>query len=248
MTVSIPFFLIMGEGKTDLGNKIPGKSGWELNPGPVYFFIDTVFEEIFKFSPYLTGEIENHFKLMTKSELKDYSNNIKNSQPRSIKLPGHKAKGMTIHGFKSRCLALKAKEISASEQVEIIPIYYTDADTIDNATFTEKLKDISTGFQCVNGSKGIAMVPKPTSESWILCVADSYANGAKYENAPTNDHSPNNLKKQVAVKLNCADKTAATQNELCQFIEQQLPLSVNKLCSELSSFEIYLENFSRSVT
>ena len=61
------------------------------------------------------------------------------------------------------------------------------------------------GFQSVDYRNGVPMVPKPRSESWLLCHYQDtpYENCARFEDLPANDRAENSGKKLLARFFNC---------------------------------------------
>jgi len=55
------------------------------------------------------------------------------------------------------------------------------------------------GFKIEKFDRGVAMIPKPKSEAWLLCALrnKAYENCQKLEDRSGNDDSPNSLKKEL---------------------------------------------------
>ena len=68
------------------------------------------------------------------------------------------------------------------------------------------------GFDKAEFRKGVPMVPKTRSESWILCVVDkNAARVSYYENLPGSDKSPKSGKKVLSKMLGCSEKENYTK-------------------------------------
>ncbi len=111
-------------------------------------------------------------------------------------------KGTGLFLVNAVALAKIAKEKSKELDEEVIAILFRDSDgtNSDNKSlWKDKLESINRGFQIESFSQGIAMIPKPKSESWLICALqkDKYQNCKKLENRSGNDNSPNNLKDEL---------------------------------------------------
>jgi hypothetical protein len=79
-------------------------------------------------------------------------------------------------------------------------------------------------------SKGVAMLPKPKSEAWLLCaIKNSYQNCANLENESGNDDSPNSLKEQLEV-------FALSHEEICEKIKNG-EIDIGKI--NMNSFNVF---------
>ena len=63
----------------------------------------------------------------------------------------------------------------------------------------EKVASIENGFKMEKFTRGVAMVPKPKSEAWLICALKDkpYENCEELEERSGNDKSPNNLKDEL---------------------------------------------------
>ena len=92
------------------------------------------------------------------------------------------------------------------------------------------------------------MLAKPKSEAWLLCLADGYQNGNRYENGPANDDAPNPLKLQLCCKIAPdSENKALSSIELCQFMEEVGEIDFKRLSDELPSFAAFVERFLKAM-
>ncbi|HHX2503729.1 TPA: hypothetical protein ACU8BH_001105 [Neisseria subflava] len=241
-------FLLSGEGKTDFGQKNPTNGGVTVEYGPLSYILSKMVEEKFCYSPI---ELDNSnpdgcFYFFSKSELCDYSKNLSNSR-KLTGMPGQKSSSLKGHGRLAFALGLKAIEISAEKNDEVIPVFFRDTDNSTNRDYIDKLESIKDGFtRAKTGPKNIPVLAKPKSEAWLLCIADDYCHGSVYEEGPANDDSPNSLKKQLGIKLADLEFTKDGYNygneDLCNFIKN-FDLNFDKLCKELKSFKDFYSSF-----
>ncbi|MGP9594840.1 hypothetical protein, partial [Halomonas sp. AOP42-C2-25] len=122
----------------------------------------------------------------------------------------------------ARALAQCAKELAAEIGDGVIAVLFRDSDGTASAgrgDWQTKYDSILEGFEAEGFSYGIAMMPKPKSEAWLLCALkpDSpYQHCAGLEQASGNDDSPNALKKQLDAALQgqtSADELAETAKD-----------------------------------
>lgn len=111
-------------------------------------------------------------------------------------------KGTGLFLVNAVALAKIAKEKSKELDEKVIAILFRDSDgtNSDNKSlWKDKLESINRGFQIENFNQGLAMVPKPKSEAWLICSLqrNKYQNCKKLENRSGNDKSPNNLKDEL---------------------------------------------------
>lgn len=241
-------FLLSGEGPTDLGKNILGKSGIEFVPGPMSYFIDGLHQEKYAYS--ILENDTGQLQLVSETELSTFAKQEKGKNPKNMLIPGIKNHQLKPHGFMARALAWKAALIQQESNEDcVIPVFFRDTDSNENADYQEKLDSINYGF-AVGGfpNRGVAMLPKPKSEAWLLCLADGYQNGIKYENGPANDNAPNPLKLQLCCKIAPdSESKALSSAELCQFMKNFGQIDFDRLSEELPSFADFVKRFRNAM-
>lgn len=210
--------VLSGEGKTDLG-ELDFETG-EFKAGAMYMIIDKIIETKYNYSPYRTSK--DNIKYIPESELSKKAKSLK-----PIKLPSANSKKETAYFFRNaRALAIFSKEYENS-----IAIFFRDSDGTNSSTNSEwqdKYDSILKGFDSTNFKKGIAMLPKPKSEAWLICaLKNKYQNCNNLENESGNDASPNSLKKQLEV-YNLSNE------QICEKIENN-EIDIEKI--KMNSFE-----------
>lgn len=203
------YLVLSGEGKTDIGHCNNQASSCEcddFNPRAMTIIIDQI--------------IDQWFYNNRNYELSCLSNKqvtyISENHLQSIRLP--KEKKMSLSGKKSpketkyfyenaRSLASFAKEKqekldSSGNRTQVIAVLFRDADGTASSKRGEyqfKRESMKKGFEKEGFFHGVAMIPKPKSEAWLLCATkdDPYIGCSRLENASGNDNSPDPLKKQL---------------------------------------------------
>lgn len=185
--------VISGEGKTDIG--VGSYVDNAFIPAPMYYIIDKITEKKLSYSIYdLTPEL---ITFISKAEL------IKVCK--SMKSFVGKKRGQETGIFYKNAIGLSkiTKEIcKAKDDEDAIAILFRDSDGTGNSPsnlYDKKIESIENAFenQSING---VAMVPNPKSEAWLICALkeNQYQDCAILEKRSGNDDSPNNLKDELA--------------------------------------------------
>ena len=216
------YFLLSGEGPTDLGVCSDGMTQCEGEnhlQGPLAIIVSQMAEQRIKYS-----FIESHFYgFISKSELKSRASIFKKKRG-NPSLPGKKRQKETEYFYRNaRALALAAKDKEEElNDDEVIAVLFRDSDgsaSADRGLWQHKKDSIIRGFKDEGYEKGVPMVPKPKSEAWIICaVKDTPYQGCNsLENRSGNDKSPQSLKKELAEILE--GQTSRTQ--LCELVNDR---------------------------
>jgi len=88
------------------------------------------------------------------------------------------------------------------------------------------VQSILDGFEDSGFQKGVAMVPKPTGEVWILCCLQNYQHCDKLEDLPGNQVSsnhPKNIIRQRIGNVPTRETLLALVCEVCDTEKMDLP-------------------------
>lgn len=211
------FFLLSGEGPTDLGQCCQGKDiciGVDYQHGPLAIFVDRLVMRRHRYSPLESG----HIGFVSKSVHAKRVSEVKRSK--SVSLPGSKRDKETLYFYNNaRLLAKIAIEREKELRDTVIAILFRDSDgtaSADRGLWRNQYEAIIAGFLTEKFSRGVAMLPKPKSEAWILCaVKNGYLHCHGLEERSGNDHSPNSLKAELESLLG----QPATSTVLCEMID-----------------------------
>lgn len=181
--------VLSGEGKSDIG--LFREIDSEFIAGSMYFIIDKLIEQKYDFSPYSAKE--DLITFIPKVELIKYSKKL----PPYTGKKGAKGTGYFIHNAiaLAKIANQKAKEI----EDEVMAVLFRDSDGTKSSIggmWEDKVDSIEQGFKIGQFDRGVAMVPKPKSEAWLICaLKDTPCQQCnKLEERSGNDDSPNNLK------------------------------------------------------
>lgn len=192
------WLLLSGEGPTDLGDsrvELLFDGVHDLEPGPLAVIVDQLVAAQLKYSVFELG----HVGYVRKQTL-----DVVARERGGWVLPGRKhGVGTAMFVKNAQALAAVATKVAEQTDDEVVAILFRDADgtrSTPDSNWAEKRASMMEGFKRAQYSRGVAMVPRPKSEAWILCAlkADAYSGCDALEDAPRNDHSPNSLKKQLA--------------------------------------------------
>ena len=208
--------LVSGEGKTDMGElNYPFNDPANFKKGPMTCLAEKIIKQH-------TGETP-HIELVAKKTL---TQKAKNS--RKMKLPGKKSRQKTAYFYKKAYILGKI----ALEKGEDIAILFRDTDGTQSTSpsnWKERADSIHDGFKDSGFPNGVAMVPKPTSEAWILCCLQNYKNCQKLEDLSGNQSSSKHPKKiieqitgsaptmEILVEITCKDNCDTEQIDMPSF-------------------------------
>lgn len=236
------YLLLSGEGVGDMGRCRHGTSCErpDFEEGPMAIIVDQLIEVFQGFDmSHLDSELVGFVseKHLAESKLP--------TQRKSMSLPGKKKPKETQYYYENaRALAALAKNKSELKKSPVIGVLFRDADGTASAgrgDWQDKRNSMIAGFKAENFDLGVAMLPKPKSEAWLLCASQKnrYQHCARLENESGNDASPNSLKQQLAAALDGADNRAEINALLYEKV-----IDVERI--DMPSFNFFKDNL-RSV-
>jgi len=217
------FLLLSGEGASDIGTQ-------NDEIGPMTKFVDSWIERRSNYSLVELG----HYTIIPEARLVDIWNESRKNRSKT----GKKNQRETRYFYNNaRALALIAKLESSKRGVEVIPILFRDADDPSpNGEWANKRKSMLNGFEIEEVVNGVPMIPKPTSEAWVLCaLRENYQNCEKLENEKSSPDSKNPLKDQLEQHLG-EPGTRSILNDKIDYGE----LDINKIV-DMPSFNAFKE-------
>lgn len=249
--------MMTGEGVTDMGacnNEQPTCSEERLDVGPM---ASLLFKLVMHHLPDWNvdnlnqANPEDHMTLISGSWLKAEGKKRKRGLIRSSKSV---QKGMIVHAQRAQMLAE-----FADQNGHEVAAYFHDTDGSrsqleDTPDRQEKItQSIKAGFRAAKfEDRGLAIVPKPTSEAWLICAAKDhqYQDCSRLETSLSgNEHSPNRSPKvMLGTILEKPDYTRDDLNELVEQIDvsqldmpsfdslrEQVKVSINAICGEVNN-------------
>lgn len=214
------FFLFSGEGVTDLGTcarlATPCK-GDDYQPGPMAIIVDQIVAARHGYSLLEVGCCG----FVSRRILGDRKSELKTSK-KGIRLPGKKRAKETQYFFNNaRMLARIAKDEERTLNDEVVAVLFRDSDTASagRGDWEGKRQSMLNGFEAEGFTRGVPMMPKPTSEAWLLCALQQhpYQNCADIENRTGSSRSPHSLKNELAMRLG----QPVSAEELCDIIAKR---------------------------
>jgi hypothetical protein len=185
--------VLSAEGSSDLGKLSYGSNAFV--PASMYYLIDKIIEKKLGYSFYeLTPEL---ITFIPKVELVKIGKKLPPYTSKKIK------KGQALFLVNSIALAKVAKKRAKElEDDDVIAILFRDSDGTNSTSkgmWEDKIESIENGFKMEKFTKGIAMIPKPKSEAWLICALKDkpYQQCKKLEDRSGNDDSPHNLKDEL---------------------------------------------------
>lgn len=209
--------VLSGEGPSDLGHCANGQGECQIpdfQHGAMACFVDKEIKQWMGYS--LLECTPKNYIFVSKHTLVSAAQRLRENR-KSMSLTGKKRPGLETGFFYSnaRMLGERAMQLAKDYQDTAIAVLFRDCDGTHSSPASErqaKVNSIRQGFDDAGlGHRGIAMVPKPKSESWMLCVLrDNYQHCARLENLSGNDNVANSAKDQLSAALQ-GDISAASQ-------------------------------------
>lgn len=237
------FFLVSGEGPGDIGRCRQGEQcdGADFQPGPMSLILDQLVEQIqgYDFS-HLAGE-----QIGFVSE-KHLANHKQPATRKKMRLPGKKKPKETAYFYNNaRALAALAKTKRQQIGTHVIAVLFRDCDGTASANrgiWQDKRNSMMEGFRAEEFKLGVAMVPKPKSEAWLLCATKTnrYQHCALLEDESGNDNSPNSLKNQLNNSFD-GDSSTAQLNKALQ------TKRIDIMQIDMPSFNAFKEDLEQAV-
>jgi hypothetical protein len=238
------YLLLSGEGPGDIGVCYPANDSCErsaFREGPMAIMVDQLVE---LFQGYEMSHLDtDRVSYVSKSCLSDYK---RPARKKSMSLKGKKKSAETRYYFENaRVLASLAKVKSAEIGDQVIAVLFRDADGTASAgrgNWSDKRDSMINGFEAENFDLGVAMIPKPKSEAWLLCAIkeNPYQHCDSIEDGSGNDRSSNPLKEQLEKAI---DGNGGRDN-INQLVADQT-IDIRKI--DMPSFNTFKEDLKRAV-
>ncbi len=204
--------ILSGEGASDFG----GSGCYGDRPGPMAMLVDQIIEDRYDYSPFSCSMVQWHSRV-------SLSDRAKKNPLRKISLPGVKRpQGYLVYYTHANTLARIAKEQELEAGAPSLSVMFRDSDGTSSSPqrhWDLVTEAIAGGFADADYSFGVAMVPKPKQEGWLVCALkeEPYISCQYLEDESGNDSSPEPLKKTLANVFGREPTTA----DMCEWIEQR---------------------------
>ena len=212
----ITSILVTGEGSSDMGGSNNGQStstGEFYNLGPMALLAVRLLQKIIP--DWNEDNIDfqspnNWITCISGNELARQAKGVRKHRP-STKLK----KGFVEHANRATTMAGYAKDNGHQ-----LAFYFHDTDKCD---FDDLHQSIMLGFNGIEGVHGIPMIPKPTSEAWLICgqKQEPYAHCTALETELSGNDaaSDENAPKKVLSRLLGQEATTEQQYEMVTGID-----------------------------
>ena len=222
--------VLSGEGNSDLG--LFSQYHNAFIAGSMYYIVDNIIEKRYEFSCY--DYKDEMITFIPKVELTKLTKRLP-------PFTGKKASKGTAY-FRNNAIALAkiAKKKSKELEDEVIAILFRDSDGTSSTIkglWEDKVASIENGFQIEKFDRGVAMIPKPKSEAWLICALKNkpYENCKKLEDRSGNDDSPYNLKDEL--------ESFGIELETINEMIKKGKIDIDKI--EMPSFKYFVEKLHR---
>lgn len=238
------YLLLSGEGPGDIGVCYPANDSCDragFREGPMATIVDQLIEV---FQQYEMSHLEcDLVSYVSESYLSD---NKRPTRKKSMSLKGKKKPAETRYYFENaRVLASVAKAKSAEVGDQVIAILFRDSDGTASAgrgDWQDKRDSMIKGFEEESFDLGVAMIPRPKSEAWLLCAVkdNPYQHCASLEDWSGNDRGSNPLKAQLERALG----GASGRDSINQLVVDRT-IDINRI--DMPSFNTFKEDLKRAV-
>ena len=240
------YFLFSGEGPSDLGFGLSANlsEGNNYKPGPLTLLVSQIVDDL---DGYSIMEFQC-FGYVSKKHLKEYFDEKKPLKVFPIpRREMRESQGTKYFENNARALAEIAKEIAQQKDDDVVAILFRDSDRRNSSGKVEwerKRKSMLSGFKTQRFDRGVAMMPNPCSEAWILCAL--YRKGDPNQNCDKLESSKYGAGEQHSLKTKLEDylNQQACPNVLNPMIENQ---EIHYRFISLNSFQVFLDNLQEAI-
>lgn len=159
-------FLLSGEGSSDMGSCSDGSSSCRFVgsfvPGPMALFVCSVAKLC------LGDDPEKRLSYVSEKGLAEEAREMKSFLRRA-----GDSDGALYFRKNAAALGRIALKKEGEEKTEVVAVLFRDCDGTRSASpglWESKRQSVLNGFAAAGFSRGVAMIPKPKSEAWILCA------------------------------------------------------------------------------
>ena len=237
------YLLLSGEGPSDIGvcrsSAVCDRA--DFQEGPMAIIVDQLIElnQGFEMS-HLVCELVSY---VSESYLAE---NKQPPQRKAMSLKGKKKPAETKYFFENaRALAAIAKHKAIEVNDNVIAVLFRDADGTSSAgrgNWNDKRNSVIAGFNVGDYELGVAMIPKPKSEAWLLCATkqNPYQHCDCLEDESGNDKGKSPLKEQLVKSL--VGKTSSF--DMAQLINNK-QIDITRI--DMLSFNIFKSDLEKVV-
>ena len=237
------YFLFSGEGATDLGvcaGSAATCEGSDYHHGPMTVAVDQIVEARHHYSLLETG----HYGYVSRRALVEGASRLKAAK-KAIRIPGKKRDKETRYFFNNaRVLGRIATGRKDALKDDVVAVLFRDADTATagRGTWTHKRQSMLDGFGEEGFTRGVPMIPKPTSEAWLLCALQEspYQGCAALEERPGTDTPADSLKAALRERLG----HPPSREELCRMVVDRI-IDVERI--DMPSFTEFRSGLERVI-
>jgi len=234
--------LFSGEGPQDIGQNMNGHKGLcgpgQWKPGPMAYLAGELFQQL-----HSTGRgfiADSYF--ISRDDLKTLNAELNRPALRGT----DKSK---YHSRMARALGCVAHYLADKTKRTVIPIFFRDYDGSHSRRPEEAKKIFESivgekqGFGQLNIKSGVAMLPRPTSEVWLLCaLKNNYQSCGRLENESRHGaNEPDRLKKMLN---RCLEARALGLSDLPEMIQNK---TIDHSKIKMPSYDCFSDSLKTAV-
>ncbi|MGR7827646.1 hypothetical protein ACU6XK_16485 [Klebsiella aerogenes] len=242
------FLVLSGEGSSDLGacqNRQGECTIPDFRYGPMALLVDKEIEKNYQYSP--LEVYQESYIFISKVKLTEL---MRAKSARKVAFRGKK-QPEAERGFffdNAWMLGEEALRHANAREDAVIAVLFRDCDGNNQSgleLWRAKLESVRQGFKRSGlGERGVAMIPRPKSEAWMLCaIRNGYQHCAILEDTlPGNDDAPNSAKQQ----LDEAMAHVSSGQDQVNWIREH-DLNVTALANEMDSYREFSLDLKRAL-
>lgn len=216
-------------------------TGEDFQPGPMIVLVSQIVEGIDGYSPLDCACCG----LVARAELNAVVDKHKHNW-KSAKLRGrHRTRETQYFQRVARALARLAARWSTEIQDDVVAILFRDNDDHQStpaSLWKAKIDAVHAGFAEEGFTRGVAMIPRPTSEAWLLCALSErpYEGCEALEERSGSPHAKRPLKKALEELLGAKP----TRELLCDLVVDG-KIDADRI--NMPSFNVFRENLRLAI-
>lgn len=240
--------VLSGEGSSDLGtctNRQDECSVPDFRYGPMTLLVDKEIEKNHQYSP--LEVYEDSYVFISKPRLTEL---MRTKSARKVALRGKKHPDTERGFFFDNAWMLGEETLRHSKErgEAAIAVLFRDCDGNNQSgpeLWRSKIESVRQGFiRSGLGERGVAMIPRPKSEGWMLCaIRNGYQHCAKLEDTlPGNDDAPNSAKQQLDEAM---EQVSGGQDQVNWIREHNFDVAA--LADEMESYREFSQDIKRAL-
>ena len=172
------------------------------------------------------------------------------SEPRQLAFTGKRRRQETRYFYhQARALADLALEKKNQLKRDVVAVLFHDSDdkaTSMSANWLDKKQNVEKGFEDEGFDNGVPMIPKPTSEAWLICALkkNPYQGCDSLENRSGSRQATKPLKAELELLLQKLPRSTSVSERLSDAVRRK---DVNFEKIQMPSFKEFRKRLEKVI-